>query len=57
VSGNAPINLGGGVVTTGGDGTRSTYSGAISGSGGLVQTGGILILAATARRLEVLAGV
>ncbi len=57
MSGNAPINLGGGVVTTGGDGTRSTYSGAISGSGGLVQTGSILTLTATARRLEVLAGV
>jgi len=46
MSGNAPIDLGSGVLTTGSDNTSTTYSGAITGNGSLTKTGnGILTLA------------
>ncbi|MBE3100325.1 MAG: autotransporter-associated beta strand repeat-containing protein [Planctomycetes bacterium] len=48
MAGIAPISLGGHTLTAGGDGTSSTYSGALSGHGGLTKTGaGTLTLSAT----------
>jgi autotransporter-associated beta strand protein len=45
MSGNAPIDLGSGVLTTGSDNTSTTYSGGISDAGTLVKTGsGTLVL-------------
>jgi autotransporter-associated beta strand protein len=39
MSGNSPIDLGSGTLTTGGDNTSTTYSGIISDAGTLVKTG------------------
>jgi len=48
MSGDAPINLGTGTLTAGGDDTSSTYSGELSGHGGLTKTGaGTLTLGGT----------
>jgi autotransporter-associated beta strand protein len=48
MSGQAPINSGGGSLSVGGDNTSSTYSGTISGSGSLTKTGsGTLTLTAS----------
>jgi autotransporter-associated beta strand protein len=40
LSGSGSLALGGGTLTTGGDGSSTSYSGVISGSGRLVKTGG-----------------
>ena len=48
MAGVAPITLGAHTLTAGGDGTSSTYSGALSGHGGLTKTGaGTLTLSNT----------
>ena len=45
MTGNAPIDLDSGILTTGSDNTSTTYSGAITGNGGLTKTGtGTLVL-------------
>jgi autotransporter-associated beta strand protein/YVTN family beta-propeller protein len=40
LSGAGTVTLGAGTLTTGGDGSSTTFSGGISGSGGLTKTGG-----------------
>lgn len=48
MSGNAPIDLGSGTLTTGGDNTNTTYAGKISDAGTLVKVGsGTLLLTAS----------
>jgi fibronectin-binding autotransporter adhesin len=50
MSGNAPINLGTGTLTTGSDDTNTIYSGSVCGSGGLTKIGnGVLTLSGSNR--------